>query len=243
MNRERFVQKIQGIFYEESTITLGTGHTQKTQTAKNYCRAEQVDDEKVKLSFLGNEGQPTGIVIDLTINEFLKKFTLDTEYRVKTREEADRDRHIAIAEKHRVHGEPNSAEFEYEKALKIDPESVRANFGIGTLYMEMGQTGKAKEIFRKLSQIEAIFEEENKHIFNEFGIELRKAGMEEEALANYQKAITISPEDEHLYFNVARLYYGMKELDNAVEWLGKALEINPRFIEAEQLKSLILRGL
>ncbi|HXK46821.1 MAG TPA: tetratricopeptide repeat protein [Deltaproteobacteria bacterium] len=243
MNRERFVQKIQGIFYEESTITLGTGHTQKTQTAKNYCRAEQVDDEKVKLSFLGNEGQPTGIVIDLTINEFLKKFTLDPEYRVKTREEADRDRHIAIAEKHRVHGEPNSAEFEYEKALKIDPESVRANFGIGTLYMEMGQTGKAKEIFRKLSQIEAIFEEENKHIFNEFGIELRKAGMEEEALANYQKAITISPEDEHLYFNVARLYYGMKELDNAVEWLGKALEINPRFIEAEQLKSLILRGL
>jgi tetratricopeptide (TPR) repeat protein len=193
MDRDRYPQKIQGIFYEESTINLGTGHTQRTQSAKNYCRAEQGDDEKVKLTFLGNEGQPTGIVIDIVLDEFLKKYTLDLNYRVKTKEEDERDRHIAIAEKHREHGEPNSAEFEYTKALKIDPESVRANFGIGTLYMDMGEADKAKDIFRKISQIEALFEEENKHIFNEFGIELRKADMAEEALGNYLKAITISP--------------------------------------------------
>jgi tetratricopeptide (TPR) repeat protein len=241
MDRERYPQKIQGIFYEESTITLGTGHTQRTQTSKNYCRAEQGDDEKVKLTFLGNEGQPTGIVIDVTLDEFLIKYTLCPNYRVKTKDENEHDRHIAVAEKHREHGEPNSAEFEYTKALKIDPESVRANFGIGTLYMEMGEVSKAKDIFSKLSQIEAIFEEENKHLFNEFGIELRKAKMQEEALANYQKAITISPRDEHLYFNVARLYYDKMEWDNAIEWLEKALEINPNFIETEKLKSLILK--
>jgi tetratricopeptide (TPR) repeat protein len=241
MDRERYPQKIQGIFYEESTITLGTGHTQKTQTAKNYCRAEQGDDKKMRLTFLGNEGQPTGIVIDVALDEFLKKYTLDPNYRVKTKDEAECDRHIAIAEKHRARAEPNSAEFEYTKALKIDPESVRANFGIGTLYMEIGEVSKAKDVFRKLSQIKAIFEEENKHIFNEFGIELRKAKMEEESLANYQKAITISPQDEHLYFNVARLYYDKKEWDNAIEWLDKSLEINLDFIEAKKLKSVILK--
>jgi tetratricopeptide (TPR) repeat protein len=185
--------RIQGYFFEESTITLGTGHTQKTQKVKNYCMAEQVDDEKVKLAFLGNEGKPTGINIELSLDEVLRRFTLDPDYRGRTREEAEHDRHMALAEKHRERGEHYSAEFEYTKALKIDPESIRANFGIGTLYMEMGDAAKAKEVFKKLSEIDAIFEEDNKHIFNEFGIELRKAGMIDEALSNYLKAIAISP--------------------------------------------------
>lgn len=241
MDRSRFIKKIQGVFFEESTITLGTGHTQKTQTVKNYCRAEQIDDEKVKLTFLGNEGKPTGIVIELTNEEFLRRYTLDPNYRVKTREEAEHDRHVAIAEKHRARGEHFSAEFEYANALKIDPDSIRANFGIGTLYMEMGDTRKAKEVFKKLSEVEAIFDEENKHIFNEFGIELRKANMVDEALANYRKAITISPDDEHLHFNVARLYYDKKEWDNALAWLKKAMDINPHFNDARNFEALILK--
>lgn len=107
--------------------------------------------------------------------------------------------------------------------------------------MEMGDTGKAKEVFQKLSEIEAIFEEENKHIFNEFGIELRKANMIDEAFANYQKAITISPQDEHLYFNVARIHYDKKEWDNALKWLQKALEINPHFRDAQIFEALIIK--
>jgi tetratricopeptide (TPR) repeat protein len=241
MDRSRYLKKIQGVFFEESTITLGTGHTQKTQKVKNYCQAEQVDEEKVKLTFLGNDGKPTGIVIELPYDEFLKRYTLDPNYRVKTKEEAEHDRHVAIAEKHRSRGELYSAEFEYTNALKVDPESIRANFGIGTLYMEMGDTVKAKAVFQKLSEIEAIFEEDNKHIFNEFGIELRKANMVDEALANYQKAITISPADEHLHFNVARLYYDKKDMDSAMEWLKKALEINPHFRDARNFEALILR--
>lgn len=241
MDRSQYLRKISGVFFEESTITLGTGHTQKTQKMKNYCQAEQIDEEKVKLTFLGNEGKPTGIVIELPYDEFLKRYTLDPNFRVKTKNEAEHDRHVAIAEKHRARGEHFSAEFEYTNALKIDPESIRANFGIGTLYMEMGDTGKAKEVFQKLSEIDAIFEEENKHIFNEFGIELRKANMVDEALANYKKAIAISPEDEHLHFNIARLYYDKKELDEAIEWLRKAQEINPHFRDAKNFEDLITR--
>ncbi|MCU0575569.1 MAG: tetratricopeptide repeat protein [Desulfobacterota bacterium] len=241
MDPSHYIKKIQGIFFEESTITLGTGHTQKTQRVKNYCQAEQIDDEKVKLHFLGNEGKPTGIVIELSCDEFLKRYTLDPHFRIKTKDEGDHDRHVAIAEKHRERGENNSAEYEYTNALKIDPDSIRANFGIGTLYMEMGDTAKAREVFQKLSEIDAIFEEENKHLFNEFGIELRKANMVDEALANYKKAITISPGDEHLHFNVARLYYDRKDWVNALEWLKKALGINPLFRDAKNFEGLILK--
>jgi tetratricopeptide (TPR) repeat protein len=63
--------------------------------------------------------------------------------------------------------------------------------------------------------------------------------MLEEALANYQKAITISPKDEHLYFNIARIYYDIKEWNNALAWLKKALEINPHFRDAKNFQALI----
>jgi tetratricopeptide (TPR) repeat protein len=241
MDHSRYVRKIKGVFFEETTITLGTGHTQKTQKVKNYCDAEQINDEKVKLAFLGNEGRPTGIVIEIAYDEFLRRYTLDPNFKVKTKEESERDKHIAIAEKHRARGEHFSAEMEYTSALKIDPESIRANFGIGTLYMEMGDTTKAKEVFKQLSEIDAIFEEDNKHIFNEFGIELRKASMIDETLANYLKAITISPQDEHLYFNIARVYYDKKELADALEWIQKAIEINSHFRDAHNFEALILK--
>jgi len=234
-------KRISGIFFEETTITLGTGHTKKTQQVKNYCHAEEGQDNTVEVSYLTNDGQPTGIVITMSCEEFLSKYTLEPNFKVKTRQERETDKHIAIAEKHRARNEFNSAEWEYHTALKIDPDSIRANFGIGTLYMEMGDTEKAKDVFRKLSEIEAIFDEENKHIFNEFGIELRKANMVEEALANYKKAITISPDDEHLYFNVARLHYDKREWETALAWLQKALDLNPEFADAKRFKSLILK--
>ncbi|MBN2298388.1 MAG: hypothetical protein JXM72_07330 [Deltaproteobacteria bacterium] len=231
--------KIKGIFYEETVITLGTGHTQKTQKVKNFCYAEQLENDNVKVSFLGNEGNPTGIVIEMPYDEFLRKYTFDPDYKVKTKEERETDKHIATAEKHRSRKEYNSAEWEYSTALKLDPESIRANFGIGTLYMEMGQPGKAKEVFRKLSEIDAIFEEDNKHIFNEFGIELRKANMIEEALGNYMKALEISPNDEHLYFNIARVYYDRRDWTNALNWIEKAMRVNPHFRDAKQFDALI----
>jgi tetratricopeptide (TPR) repeat protein len=235
--------KINGIFSEETTITLGTGHTKKTQLVKNYCHAEEGQDDTVQVSYLGNDGHPTGIVITMPCEEFLNKYTFEPDFKVRTRQERDTDKHIAMAEKHRSRKEFNSAEWEYHTALKIDPDSIRANFGVGTLYMEMGQADKARDIFKKLSQIEAIFEEENKHIFNEFGIQLRKASMADEALANYLKAIEISPQDENLYFNVARLYYDSKDWENAMRWIEKSLSINEYFHEARQFEGVIRRAL
>ena len=234
-----FLKKIKGVFFEETTITLGTGHTQKTQRVKNYCYAEQKDDDTVEVSYLGNEGQPTGIVVKMPYDDFLSKYTFEPDFKVKTREEREHDKHLALAEKHRNRGENFSAEMEYTSALKIDPESIKANFGIGTLYMEMGQTDKAKSVFKKLSHVEAIFEEENKHIFNEFGIELRKASMFEEALGNYMKALEISPQDENLYFNVARVYYDNGQADKAIEWITRALSVNPEFRDARQFLALL----
>ena len=231
--------KIEGIFSEESTMTLGTGHTQQTQVLKNYCKATQLNEEMIKVEYLGNDGNPTGIAVEVPVNEFLHKYTFEPNYKVKTKDEREVDKKIATAEKHRARKEFCSAEWEYEAALKIDDENIRANFGIGTLYMEMGEKDKAKDVFKKLTQIDALFEDENKHIFNEFGIELRKTNMLEEALGNYMKALEISPQDENLYFNIARVYYDLEDYIKAKEWITRSLGINSNSRDAKQFAEII----
>lgn len=43
------------------------------------------------------------------------------------------------------------------------------------------------------------------------------------------------------HFNIARIYHDTKEWDNALEWLAKALEINPHFADAMKFQALILK--
>jgi tetratricopeptide (TPR) repeat protein len=107
-----------------------------------------------------------------------------------------------------------------------------------TLYAR-GEKEEAQKIFSKLSKSETLFDKENKHVFNEFGIELRKKGLLEEAMSNYLKAISIDPNDEVLYYNLGRVYYEKGNYDQAVEQLRSALAQKPGFKEAQEFLTKI----
>jgi len=147
-----------------------------------------------------------------------------------------------MADDHLQKKEYFAAEYEYDKALRVDEENVRGNFGKGLSLMERGEAEKARKVFNRLSRIEALFLEENKHLFNEFGIRLRKLGMYDEAIQHYQKAINICPHDEHLYFNMGRAYFGKKEIAQATRWIQIALETNPNFQEASDFLNRLARS-
>lgn len=60
-------------------------------------------------------------------------------------------------------------------------------------------------------------------------------GLCDEAIRHYKKALTICPDDEHLYFNIARAYLEKKDMGRAQECISHALRINPDFQKAELL--------
>ncbi|MDR2694866.1 MAG: hypothetical protein LBC79_00600, partial [Deltaproteobacteria bacterium] len=112
-------------------------------------------------------------------------------------------------------------------ALKVDEENVRANFGIGLTYLQRGENSKADDIFERLVKLDAAFEPEHKHMFNDFGINLRKARMYSQAVIYYSRALEMTADDENLHINVARALFETKDLDGCVEHLLKALELAP----------------
>lgn len=65
--------------------------------------------------------------------------------------------------------------------------------------------------------------------FNRLGIALRRQGKWQDAVAEYGRALSISPQDENILFNMAVAYTEGGRRPDAVASLEKALEINPTF--------------
>lgn len=238
--------KIKGVFSTQSLITIGTGTTKRKTVQKSYWFANELDDGSIEIQPLNKNYVPSGPKQVITKEELLEKYVPEPEfytYEVLPRIK-DLNKTIARADRHRMRGETYSAEFEYKNALKVDEENIRANFGLGLTYLERGDTEKANNIFERLVKLDAAFEKEHKHLFNEFGIKLRKNKMYKQCLEYYQRAMELAQDDEHLYYNIARCYFELKDFKKCKEQLEKALEINPDFVEGKKfLKFLVDKGL
>ncbi|MEW5722517.1 MAG: tetratricopeptide repeat protein [Thermodesulfobacteriota bacterium] len=113
-----------------------------------------------------------------------------------------------------------------------NPDSELQHFlKIGDAYLQKKLWKEAQEIFTR-----AIARDpESLHLLNRMAISLRKDKKFEEALTYYRKAVLLSPRDEGLYYNVARLFLDMGKPKSAGQALRKALAINPKFEPAAKL--------
>ncbi len=228
---------------------MGTAGTHKVTSdhhdlhyfANNNAKGE------VDICYLKPDGTPSAIVAEsITGEDFAARFkdcsTHECDLRKKTPEEkkaAAVDEKVRKGEEHLEKKEYNSATFEFGQALKADDKRLDAHLGKGQAHLALGEEDKAKEHFEKMASIDTLYNENNKHTLNELGITLRKSGMFEEAIRNYQKASAMDPADEALNFNMGRAYKEWGKTAEAREALQKALAIKPDFQEALDLfKSL-----
>lgn len=227
----------EGIYLEIVSAKIGTGGTAKEQQLENYYLAKNIGEGMVEVRLLDMDYEPMNMVEKVGLEEFNRRFTFKPDIAKEKKSFGDRkvDKAIAQAEAHYKRKEFFSAEFEYNKALTLDEDNVRANFGQGKVYLAQGETDKAKEVFEKLTHIEAVYEEKNKHIFNELGIELRRQGLYDQAIAYYTKALSFTEKDENLFFNTARAHFEKGSMKSARYYLEKALSLNPSLEEAGRL--------
>ncbi|HNZ35892.1 MAG TPA: tetratricopeptide repeat protein, partial [Syntrophales bacterium] len=65
--------------------------------------------------------------------------------------------------------------------------------------------------------------------YNARGIQARREGSYGKAVEELKKALSVAPDDEGILYNLARAYAAKKEKKPAVEFIRKALQINPAF--------------
>ncbi|WP_319542710.1 SDR family oxidoreductase [uncultured Pseudodesulfovibrio sp.] len=229
-------ENIKGIFSTQTVAKVGTGTTQRKTIQKTYWNVEEVDENTISVQPLNRNYVPSGPSRQLERDEFLTKFNPEPEFYVSTVYPAikEMDGAIVRGEKHRERGAAYSAEFEYQQAMAIDEENVRANFGLGLTYLDRGDQVKANDIFERLVGLEAAFEVEHKHLFNDFGINMRKNKMYDQALQYYLRAAELVKNDEHLLHNIARCYFEKGNVEECKAYLLKSLEVNPDLEASKQ---------
>lgn len=227
---------IKGVFSLERMAKVGAGTTLRRTRQTMYWYAEEDDQGVIWIQPLNPNYIPSGPKQEVSRDEFLDQYSPEPEfYTSKVYPNLRKlNRTIAKAERHRSNGDSYSAEYEFNNALHVDEENIRANFGLGLTYLERGDRQKADDVFERLVTMEATFEAEHKHLFNDFGINLRKNEMYDQAVEYYSKAIDLSPHDEHLHYNIARAYFAQGHLDKTLEHLNAALELNENLDVAQK---------
>ncbi|GFK92771.1 Lipopolysaccharide assembly protein B [Fundidesulfovibrio magnetotacticus] len=228
--------KIKGIFSTQSIQKVGTGTTTRKTIQKTYWFVEELEENQLEIQPLNKNYIPSGPKRKITIEDLLAKFAPEPEFYISTvyPKLQELSRTIQKGERHREKGEIFSAELEFGQALKVDEENVRANFGLGLTYLDRGEAHKANDIFERLVRLDAAFEPEHKHLFNDFGISLRKNKMLDQALDYYRKAESLTESDENLFYNIARAYFEKDNATQCLEYLKNALRLNPELVEARK---------
>ena len=234
VNRER----ISGVFSTQTIAKVGTGTTVRKTIQKAYWFAEEMSDKAegvtvVMVQPLNSNNIPSGPKDQVPLADFLERFNPELEFYQQEvfPKMKELDETVKRAEDQRDQGALYSAQFEFEAALTFDEGKVRANFGLGLTYMERGEAEKAGDLFERIVHLDAAFSQEHKHLFNEFGINLRKSKLHDQAVEYYSRALEITGDDENLYYNIARAYFERGDRDDCIENLKKALEIRPDFEE------------
>lgn len=223
-------EPVKGIFSTQEVKQVDTGTGVRKSVQKTFWFVEEIDG-KIEVQPLNSNYIPAGKKRFITIEDVIGRFQPEPEFYVSTvfpkmQELADT---VDRADGHRDNGENFTAEFEYGNALQVDEENVRANFGLGLTYLDRGETSKANNIFERLVKLDAAFEKKHKHLFNEFGINLRKNKMTKQALEYYDRALELSGGDDHLFYNIARAHFEKKDYARCVDFLLKAINSNPDF--------------
>ncbi|XPV75444.1 MAG: tetratricopeptide repeat protein [Desulfovibrio sp.] len=100
---------------------------------------------------------------------------------------------------------------------------------IADSFQESAPNLAEKYLLKTLEARKDKFSRSDMETFNKLGIALRRQGKWQEAVDNYLRAITIVPDDEGLFYNLAMAYKEGKIYGKAGDALVKALGINKTF--------------
>lgn len=103
------------------------------------------------------------------------------------------------------------------------------------LLLEKGDFSSAQELIGDNEELRSRLVD----LYNTMGIKSRQSSDYDRAIAHMKKAISIQPQDEHLYYNLARIHVEHNDWEDAGNAIDAALTIDPDFEAGKKLKGYI----
>lgn len=236
--------RILGVYSLVKSAGTGHGATARTYEQKTFWFVRRTEDDEYVIQALNANSVPSGPLATISKGEFIKQYKPEVGYYEKRCLPfiESLKKKLAQADKHLAEDDLDAAEKEFCKALLLDEKNPKANIELGKIHMQKGDGKKLAAAMRRIMSNDAIFQEQERHLFNEFGISLRKEKHFAEAIAFYGKALEHNDADEHLHFNIARALAESGHHDSAVSHLETALALDPGFEAARKFRDYLAKA-
>lgn len=210
--------EILGTYSSSSKDKIGTGTTAQQISSKIYWLAIKINVDLYRFNVLNDEHLPSKVKMELTSMDIFTSYTPEPGYFLDSFVPAMRS------------------------LLKTDNDA-KLRFILTNLELEpeAHQTPRdcLKEKLAALFTDKNVLIKEQRDTLNAFGILSRKNHLLDEALIYYTKSLELTPDNENLLFNVARVYFELDDINKSIEYLNRALILNPDFALAKKFLSFL----
>ncbi|MDR3044312.1 MAG: tetratricopeptide repeat protein [Desulfovibrio sp.] len=118
--------------------------------------------------------------------------------------------------------------------------ALRADFATALAQLRRGDRDRAVRALERLAETPGEFVPAHRHMFTDFGINLRKSKLPRIAIQHHLRALDLSPDDSHVHFNIARAYYDMGDMDRAERHLRASLDLTPDLDPSRRFLDFVL---
>lgn len=222
--------EIVGVYFTEKQEKSGLGGTSRDFVQKIHWFVISMDDGSLLVQPLGDNNLPTGITSTVDRDEFLRHYVPDPVF-FKA--------HLlpVLHELRRLVGD--SLQSFDPDALSQEQSMVLKALTLSR-HLPKGESRKATlQLLRGDWDNYAAFENRAIKRINKEGIDLRKKKNYDMSARYYEQALALTPDDDHLLFNLARVYYEKGDMDKAREILGEVVALNPELSEAQRFLDFI----
>jgi tetratricopeptide (TPR) repeat protein/peroxiredoxin len=137
----------------------------------------------------------------------------------------------------------DQAEASFRLALRDDPSSAEALYGLGSVYLKQQKTGEARESFERAIKLRASYPDTLPNAWNNLGLLATREGRTAEAIPYFQEALRLSPDHLIALDNLGNAYRQQKQWDEAGSVLERALKVSPQDPEANYSLGMVFAQL
>lgn len=129
-------------------------------------------------------------------------------------------------------GYMDQAAASFQIALRDDPNSAEALYGIGSIFLDQQKASQARDCFERALKLRASYPDTLANCWNNLGLLAARAGDRTQAIGYFLEALKLSPDHQIALDNLGSAYRQEKRWDDALKTYEHALTLNPDDPEA-----------
>ncbi len=133
----------------------------------------------------------------------------------------------------------DQAKSSFQQALRDDPTSAEALYGIGSVYLNQDKNAPAREMFERAVKLPANYPGTLPDAWNNLGVIATREDHVDDSVSCFLQALELNPHHLLSLDNLGNAYRAQKRWEDAREVLERALEVAPEDAEANYSLGLV----